>query len=212
MDTRLWALMSIRSYPLRSGCGVSFEPSNHSKRDREWCTPSSRLFRAWQGRCRACDSRVYEYLLPSYCLLPPSSSDALSKQLDESSPGWREALEPGASFADEGIPAVEEETRNEDVEVDPRLRGEYERRRGWRVDKPTMERFRTLIQMFKGTKWVFEIGYRELCCHQISEDGILMGSWTETFTITPLGSLIMIRQLNDSWSVSRLEIQWCMVR
>lgn len=128
---------------------------------------------------------MYEYLLPSYCLLPPASSDPLAKQLDESSPGWRDALGTAAEFADAGIPAEEEEPErkegktglgepdNADVsmedspvektgendgtprgerELGPKARGEYERRRGWRLDSTTLERFRALIAQFKGTQ------------------------------------------------------------
>jgi tRNA pseudouridine38-40 synthase len=36
--------------------------------------------------------------------------------------------------------------------VDPKARGEYERRRGWRVDEGTMKRFRNLIAQFQGTQ------------------------------------------------------------
>lgn len=36
--------------------------------------------------------------------------------------------------------------------IDPRSRGEYERRRGWRVDEGTMTRFRALIAQYHGTQ------------------------------------------------------------
>jgi hypothetical protein len=55
----------------------------------------------------ACDSRRYEYLLPSYCLLPPQSSDSLAKSLDTTSPGWRDTLGSAVEFAD----SAEEEVR-----------------------------------------------------------------------------------------------------
>jgi tRNA pseudouridine38-40 synthase len=93
---------------------------------------------------------VYEYLLPSYCLLPPASNDAICIRLNESSPGWREGLGPGAAFVDEApeLPAVDEAGEK----VDPRSRGEFERRRGWRVDEGTMARFRALIAQYHGTQ------------------------------------------------------------
>nr|XP_031858534.1 tRNA pseudouridine(38-40) synthase [Kwoniella shandongensis]KAA5525606.1 tRNA pseudouridine(38-40) synthase [Kwoniella shandongensis] len=97
----------------------------------------------------AADSRIYEYLLPSYCLLPPAKDDPLSKRLDESSPGWRDALGPAAEFADAAPPMVQDEETGEAIE--PRNRGEFERRRGWRVDEGTMKRFRDLIAQYKGT-------------------------------------------------------------
>jgi len=107
----------------------------------------------------ACDSRIYEYLLPSYCLLPSASSDPLAKQMDASSPGWRATLGASAEFAD-AAPALTIEADGEggrmdvDVEADPKRKGEYERRRGWRVDEATMKRFRDLIAEFSGTQWV----------------------------------------------------------
>ena len=53
---------------------------------------------------RSCESRIYEYVLPSYCLLPPVASDPLAIQLDQSSPGWRDGLGVAAEFADAGVP------------------------------------------------------------------------------------------------------------
>jgi tRNA pseudouridine38-40 synthase len=125
---------------------------------------------------------VYEYLLPTYCLLPPASDDALAKHLDNSSPGWREGLGEAAAFADawvpeeeepkaEGVDAVEaketpevketsevkegEETKEgEPIKVAPKKAGEFERRRGWRCDQSTLERFRALIKEFVGTQYV----------------------------------------------------------
>lgn len=112
----------------------------------------------------ACDSRKYEYLLPSYCLLPPRSGDVLSKRLDKSSPGWREALGPAAEFADAGLAAIEaaaeagaevvESKPDDEIRVDKKMRGEFERKRGWRVDEQTLDRFKALIAKYKGTQWV----------------------------------------------------------
>jgi len=128
--------------------------------------------------CRTCDSRVYEYLLPTYCLLPPASDDALAKHLDTSSPGWREGLGEAAAFADAWVPEEEEtveatatkgtvagesgvkeggetETKEgEPIKVAPKKAGEFERRRGWRCDTPTLERFRALIKEYVGTQYV----------------------------------------------------------
>lgn len=41
---------------------------------------------------------------------------------------------------------------DEETKVDPKARGEYERRRTWRVDPHTLKRFRELIAEFKGTQ------------------------------------------------------------
>ena len=103
----------------------------------------------------ACDSRIYEYLLPSYCLLPPASSAPLARQMDASSPGWRDALGSIAAFSD-ASPESSTEVKEDrlDVDADPKQKGEFERRRGWRVDEGTMKRFTNLIAEFKGTQWV----------------------------------------------------------
>ncbi|BEJ17427.1 hypothetical protein CspHIS471_0608280 [Cutaneotrichosporon sp. HIS471] len=106
-----------------------------------------RAMKSFQART-ACDSRVYEYLLPSYCLLPPASSDPFAKVLDETSPGWRDIVKSGLEFVD-AAPPMEEPAEGEDY--DPKQRGEFERRRGWRVDEDTLKRFDDLIQQYKGT-------------------------------------------------------------
>lgn len=94
-----------------------------------------------------CDSRVYEYLLPSYCLLPPSSSDPFSSVLDSTSPGWRDVVATPLAFSDAAPPPP----AAEEGDIDPRSRGEFERRRTWRVDADTLSRFRALIAEYKGT-------------------------------------------------------------
>lgn len=71
-------------------------------------------------------------------------------RLNESSPGWRDVLGSAAAFADE-TPDLKDAPGEED-ELDPRQRGEYERRRGWRVDAATIERFRALVKQFEGTQ------------------------------------------------------------
>ncbi|WWC62989.1 tRNA pseudouridine(38-40) synthase [Kwoniella dejecticola CBS 10117] len=97
----------------------------------------------------AADSRIYEYLLPSYCLLPPGRTDPLGKRLDKSSPGWRDLLGKEAVEFVDAAPSFDDE--EEDGKINPKNRGEFERRRGWRVDSKTLERFRDLIAQYKGT-------------------------------------------------------------
>ncbi|WVW85112.1 tRNA pseudouridine(38-40) synthase [Kwoniella bestiolae CBS 10118] len=100
----------------------------------------------------AADSRIYEYLLPSYCLLPPGRDDPLGKRLDRSSPGWRDLLGKEAVDFIDAAPKFEPETEEDGGKViNPKNRGEFERRRGWRVDNKTLERFRELIAQYKGT-------------------------------------------------------------
>jgi hypothetical protein len=42
----------------------------------------------------------------------------------------------------------------EGIKVAPKKAGEFERRRGWRCDQSTLERFRALIKEFVGTQYV----------------------------------------------------------
>ncbi|WVQ96606.1 tRNA pseudouridine(38-40) synthase [Kwoniella sp. CBS 9459] len=102
----------------------------------------------------AADSRIYEYLLPSYCLLPPGREDPLGRRLDASSPGWRDLLgKEAVDFVDAAPAFVPEEAAEgeEEGKLNPKNRGEFERRRGWRLDAKTLDRFRALIAEYKGT-------------------------------------------------------------
>ena len=77
--------------------------------------------------------------------------------MNVSSPGWRDALGVAAEFSDAGVapmpePGFGEGPQSEEAKMDPRTRGEYERRRGWRVDDGTMKRFRELIKEFEGSR------------------------------------------------------------
>jgi hypothetical protein len=48
----------------------------------------------------------------------------------------------------------EEVKEGEGIKVAPKKAGEFERRRGWRCDQSTLERFRALIKEFVGTQYV----------------------------------------------------------
>nr|ODN89350.1 tRNA pseudouridine(38-40) synthase [Cryptococcus depauperatus CBS 7855] len=96
----------------------------------------------------AADSRIYEYLLPSYCLIPPHKDDPLARNLDESSSNWRQVVgEKACAFADARLPMP----TTEEGDLDPKVRGEFERKRTWRVDEKTLSRFRDIIAEYKGT-------------------------------------------------------------
>ena len=71
---------------------------------------------------------------------------------------------PAAEFADAGLAAIEaaaeaeaevvESKPDDEIRVDKKMRGEFERKRGWRVDEQTLDRFKALIAKYKGTQWV----------------------------------------------------------
>lgn len=52
----------------------------------------------------------------------------------------------------EDVKEGEEAKDGEPVKVAPKKAGEFERRRGWRCDTATLERFRALIKEFVGTQ------------------------------------------------------------
>ncbi|KAG8914444.1 tRNA pseudouridine synthase 1 [Tulasnella sp. 408] len=93
--------------------------------------------------CRKeCDSRRYEYLFPSWMLLPPKPGSSLAKQLEEAR---KEAGLPSnpvhpiwEGSVDEAAPASDEE-RQQIVAAD------LQRKRLWRVDDATLNRFRSKV-------------------------------------------------------------------
>ncbi|TIB02033.1 hypothetical protein E3P94_01231 [Wallemia ichthyophaga] len=86
----------------------------------------------------SCDSRRYEYLLPSYVFLPPAPWTNLGKRLGTQHPFWSE----------EGV------DENESVE------GMMQRKRAWRIDTDTLSKARATLQHFTGSHnfWSYTIG------------------------------------------------------
>lgn len=83
---------------------VSKINENLSPQIRVWgITPTSKSFSSYQ----LCDSRVYEYMLPSHCLLPPHPSTLLGKRIAEIAEsagdleGFNQRQEEVASFWDD---------------------------------------------------------------------------------------------------------------
>jgi len=58
----------------------------------------------------------------------------------------------------------------EGIKVAPKKAGEFERRRGWRCDQSTLERFRALIKEFVGTQYVSPFT-NSTCLFNIVADG-----------------------------------------
>ncbi|OCF75536.1 tRNA pseudouridine(38-40) synthase [Kwoniella mangroviensis CBS 8886] len=144
------SLKMIVEPPLREGYNTLAEYVNSilPAQIRMW--GFVRTVKSFNARTAA-DSRIYEYLLPSYCLLPPGRDDPLGKRLDKSSPGWRDLLGKEAVDFVDAAPSFEPEGEEEGGKVNPKNRGEFERRRAFRVDSKTLERFRELIAQYKGT-------------------------------------------------------------
>ena len=72
--------------------------------------------------------------------------------MNATSPGWREKLGPAAEFADAALDNGAGASAEGEDDDTPGKRMEYERRRGWRVDEETLERFRQILAAYKGTQ------------------------------------------------------------
>jgi tRNA pseudouridine38-40 synthase len=107
----------------------------------------------------SCDTRVYEYLFPSYILLPPTPGSLLDKHLESARTAAGVEQEPLHSFWKEvaettrdmvaPTPAVGEEA--EDVEILKRRKITV-MKRGWRCGSEELERFREVVQKYLGTQ------------------------------------------------------------
>lgn len=142
--------------------GGSRERRTGSTRGRESHRPErhvSQLTDLGFCYCRSCDTRVYEYLFPSYILLPPTPGSLLDKHLESARtaagveqeplhPFWKEAAEVTKDMV-APVPAQGEEP--EDVEV-LRRRKITVMKRGWRCGSEELERFREVVQKYLGTQ------------------------------------------------------------
>ncbi|KAJ9101750.1 hypothetical protein QFC21_003089 [Naganishia friedmannii] len=119
----------------------------------------------------ACDTRVYEYLLPSYALLPPRPGTHLHKQMVENAQAegqkyeehefWKgydheaalhdkEKSEPvQGSTAEDGTPAASGEP--EMTPAKRRTQAELAKKRAFRISEEEVERFRELMKAYLGT-------------------------------------------------------------
>ncbi|KAG9046451.1 tRNA pseudouridine synthase 1 [Tulasnella sp. UAMH 9824] len=99
--------------------------------------------------CRKeCDSRRYEYLFPSWMLLPPKPGSSLAKQLEEAR---KEAGLPSNPVHPIWEGSVEELAPASDEERQQIVAADLQRKRLWRVDDATLDRFRSVLKEFEGT-------------------------------------------------------------
>lgn len=135
------------------------------------CRPRSTFNVLTNAHNSAAESRVYEYLLPTYVLIPPRPGCALGKRLQayrNSKPADGSATEEDVHPYWQKAPAEE---KNDETEVDgetetaaegtsskdrrDRLKkDETMRKRKWRISKEETERFRTIMKGYLGTQWV----------------------------------------------------------
>ncbi|KAG8926627.1 tRNA pseudouridine synthase 1 [Tulasnella sp. 417] len=99
--------------------------------------------------CRKeCDSRRYEYLFPSWMLLPPKPGSGLFKQLEEARKEAGLSSNPVHSIWER---SVNEPAAASDDERQQIVTADLQRKRLWRVDEATLERFRSVLKEFQGT-------------------------------------------------------------
>ncbi|KAG8946560.1 tRNA pseudouridine synthase 1 [Tulasnella sp. 424] len=99
--------------------------------------------------CRKeCDSRRYEYLFPSWMLLPPKPGSGLAKQLEEAR---KEAGLPSNPVHSIWEGSVDEPPPSSDEERQRIVAADLERKRVWRVDEASLDRFRSVLKEFEGT-------------------------------------------------------------
>lgn len=120
----------------------------------------------------SCDTRVYEYLFPSYVLLPPRPGTVMDKLINPGSEGrtthpfWAdyqdiaaEVVESASGPAESTEPITEEEIAarraakaKESEEQKQARRRDLQKKRAWRVSKEELDRFRDITQEYLGTQ------------------------------------------------------------
>lgn len=118
---------------------------------------------------RACDTRVYEYLLPSYTLLPPRPGTNLHQQTVsnaekagltyEEHEFWK-GYDHEAALEDakaQGSDTATQEAGEGEAGMTParrRTMAELARKRNFRISREEVERFRELMKAYLGTQYV----------------------------------------------------------
>ncbi len=114
---------------------------------------------------------MYEYLLPTYVLIPPRPGSQLGKRLQ----AYRNSLQPEGSATEEDVhphwQTEPEEEKTEEMEVDGDIetaaenaststkdrkdrlkKEEIMRKRTWRISIEETERFRSIMKGYLGTQ------------------------------------------------------------
>lgn len=111
----------------------------------------------------ACDTRVYEYLLPSYTLLPPRPGTHLHAQTVanatkagltyEEHEFWKGYDHDAALEAAKGADGPAESGAGEEMTpARRRTMAELAKKRSFRISKEEVERFRELMKAYLGTQ------------------------------------------------------------
>lgn len=106
-----------------------------------------------------CDSRTYEYSLPTYLFLPPKPGTALFKRLDSMETGssnkkWSESYdveELEASWWKDNEPELEPEPNSNPSTLSNFKSSVIHKKSSYRISIPMLERLKQSVQKFKGT-------------------------------------------------------------
>lgn len=123
----------------------------------------------------SCETRVYEYLFPSYVLLPPRKGSAMDKafhagmeekgeERKEEHPFWAqyssEAEQDAEKFLEETAAGGGQVTADDDAaskalessEAKEARRRDLEKKRAWRVSSEELERFKSIVKLYEGSQ------------------------------------------------------------
>ncbi|PVF97115.1 pseudouridine synthase [Serendipita vermifera] len=95
----------------------------------------------------ACDSRKYSYCFPTYMLIPPAPDSLAGKAIrSNSDPSYDSSQHP-----------FWQDVTNQEITTKETL---HRLRTQWRIDKETLNRFKSIVEMYVGTHnfWNFTVG------------------------------------------------------
>jgi tRNA pseudouridine(38-40) synthase len=183
----IWSLGSMKSSPPKFGFGISSEHRIRSTRERKpeddimTHGSNTRLF-------RSCDSRRYNYFLPTYLFIPPAPGSLVATAFT--------SLDPSNDAASHKFWKGNSQLVGADL---------LTARRAYRVDMETLTRFKTALSEFVGTHnfWNLTIGRghhdpsstRVIKSIEVTERVVHEGGETEWISVVFWGQSFMLHQI-----------------